>query len=293
MTLSLINCKFFFINSHWGCSLTFKCWINSPQLIVFWPLLNILNISFNSSTISLGIEVLNKYTNLIRFFSVFSYRIQFSIIYFIKHKKIDDYIEYREDQLLDFEVINPFSLTTDITSNNFYSNHILTNEEKLFGKKRFYFTNCKISLNFLLNNKLDQDIKIKDIEIIPEEGNNTSRKYLNSYISDLIHSYDLDTEEKKEILITQKTSSYTLPFETEFSEPYQGSIGKINVIWSTNDLDNFENGKLNILNKDEYSFPEMDVRSMDFEYKYKTEKINNDEILLELSVKNLSNQMNI
>ena len=233
----------------------------------------------------------NKYTNLIRFLSEGSYRIQFSIIYFIKHKKIDDYIEYREDQLLDFEVINPFSLTTDITSNNFYSNHILTNEEKLFGKKRFYFTNCKISLNFLLNNKLDQDIKIKDIEIIPEEGNTTSRKYLNSYISDLIHSYDLDPEEKKEMLIMQKNSSYTLPFETEFAEPYQGSIGKINVIWSTNDLDNFENGKLNILNKDEYSFPEMDVRSMDFEYKYKTEKINNDEILLELSVKNLSNQM--
>ena len=235
----------------------------------------------------------NKYTNLIRFLSEGSYRIQFSIIYFIRHKKIEDYIEYREDQLLDFEVINPFSLTTDITSNNFYSQH-KTNEERIFGnmdKKRYYFTNCKISINFLLNNKLEQDIKIKDIEIIPEEGNDTSRKYLNSYISDLIHSYDLDPEEKKEMLIMQKNSSYTLPFETEFAEPYQGSIGKINVIWSTNDLDNFENGKLNILNKDEYSFPNMDVRSMDFEYKYKTEKNNNDEILLELSVKNLSNQM--
>ena len=30
---------------------------------------------------------------------------------------------------------------------------------------------------------------------------------------------------------------------------------------------------------------------MDFEYQYKTEKNNNDEIILELSIKNLSSQM--
>jgi hypothetical protein len=235
----------------------------------------------------------NEYTNLIRFLSEGSYRIQFSIIYFIRHKKIEDYIEYREDQLLDFEVINPFYLTTDIISNTFYSQHI-TSVEKIFmkeDKKRYYFTNCKISINFLLNNKLEENIKIKDIEIIPEEDINSSRKYLNSYLSDLIHSYDLDPEEKKDMLIMQKNSSFTLPFETEFAEPYQGSIGKINLIWSTNDLDDFENGKLNILNKDEYYFPEMDVRPMDFEYQYKTEKNNNDEIILELSIKNLSSQM--
>ena len=83
----------------------------------------------------------------------------------------------------------------------------------------------------------------------------------------------------------------SLSFETEFAEPYQGSIGKINLIWSTSDLDDFENGKLNILNKDEYYFPEMDVRPMDFEYQYKTEKNNNDEIILELRIKNLSSQM--
>ena len=251
-----------------------------------------MKISYNDFEFLLN-QGKNKYTNLIRFLSEGSYRIQFSIIYFIRHKKIEDYIEYREDQLLDFEVINPFFLTTDIISNNFYSQHI-TNVEKIFmkeDKKRYYFTNCKISINFLLNNKLEENIKIKDIEIIPEEENDTSRKYLNSYISDLIHSYDLDPEEKKDMLIMQKNSNYTLPFETEFAEPYQGSIGKINLIWSTNDLDDFENGKLNILNKDEYYFPEMDVRPMDFEYQYKTEKNNNDEIILELSIKNLSSQM--
>ena len=233
-----------------------------------------------------------KYTTLFRFLSEGSYKIQFSVIYFIRHKKIEDYIEYREDQILDFEVISPFSLSADITSNSFY-NQYKSNLEKAAKeeKKRFYFTNCKISINFLLYNKIEEKIKIKDIEIIPEAGNETASKYLNSYVSDLIHSYDLDPEEKNDMLIMQKNSSYTLPFETEFSQPYQGSIGKINVIWSTDDLDNFENGKLNILNKDEYFFPEIDVRPMDFEYRYRTERNNNDEILLELSVKNISNEL--
>lgn len=233
-----------------------------------------------------------KYTTLFRFLSEGSYKIQFSVIYFIRHIKIEDYIEYREDQILDFEVISPFTLSTDITSNSFY-NQYKSNLEKNIKeeKRRFYFTNSKISINFLLYNKIEENIKIKDIEIIPEEGNESASKYINSYVSDLIHSYDLDPEEKNDMLIIQKNSSYTLPFETEFSQPYQGSIGKINVTWSTDDLDNFENGKLNILNKDEYSFPEIDIRPMDFEYKYRTEKNSNDEILLELSVKNISNEL--
>ena len=48
-------------------------------------------------------------------------------------------------------------------------------------------------MNFILNNKIEENIKIKDIEIIykNEKG---SIKYINSYISDLIHSYDLSEE---------------------------------------------------------------------------------------------------
>ena len=76
----------------------------------------------------------------------------------------------------------------------------------------------------------------------------------------------------------------------EFSQPFKGSIGKINIIWSTDSLDNFENGKLNLLNKEEYSFPEIEVRPLEFEYKYEARKNDNNEIELELRVKNISSQ---
>ena len=79
------------------------------------------------------------------------------------------------------------------------------------------------------------------------------------------------------MLIIKKNSSYTFPFETEFSQPFKGSIGKLNIIWSTDALDNFEKGKLNILNK-EYEFPEIDVKPLEFEYKYETQINDNNEI---------------
>ena len=234
----------------------------------------------------------NDYTTLIRFLSEGSYKIIFSVIYFIRHKKIEEYIEYREESLLEFKVVNPFLLSKDIISNNFF-NLSENKDVKLISPdeiKRYYLTNCKIGINFVLNNKIDKNIKIKDIQFINSNPENNSIKYINSYIYDLIHSYDLDSEEKNEILIIKKNSSYSFPFEMEFSQPFKGSIGKINIIWSTDSLDNFENGKLNLLNKEEYSFPEIEVRPLEFEYKYEARKNDNNEIELELRVKNISSQ---
>ena len=229
----------------------------------------------------------NKYTTLIRFLNEGSYKIKFSVIYFIRHKKIEDYIEYREESILDFNVINPFLVDTNASANNYCIQNKNNPEKKEKESLRFYLTNCKINMNFILNNKIEANIKIKDIEIIynNEKG---SIKYINSYISDLIHSYDLSEEEKNDMLIIKKNSSYTFPFETEFSQPFKGSIGKLNIIWSTDALDNFEKGKLNILNKEEYEFPEIDVKPLEFEYKYETQINDNNEISLGLTIKNVS-----
>ena len=232
----------------------------------------------------------NNYTTLIRFLSEGFYKVKFYVVYYIRHKKLEEYIKYYEENILEFEVINPFSLDKNASSNNFYTqnkNNIEKNKNN--EKERFYLTNCKINMNFILNNKLENDIKIKDIKIITNE-NNSSIKYINSYVGDLIHSYDLDIEEKKEMLLMKKNSSYALPFEMEFSQSFKGCLGKINLIWSTEALDNFENGKLNILNQEVYSFPEIEVRPLEFEYKYITKKNENGEIELELCVKNVSNQ---
>ena len=228
----------------------------------------------------------NKYTTLIRFLGEGSYKIKFSILYFIRHKEIEDYIEYREDSILDYDVVPPFSFLTNIVSNNFLTSFRKLSDKSFEEKIRYYLTDCKIGINFELNNRIEQNIKIKDIQIINNE--NHSIKYINSYINDLIHSYDLDDEEKNEILIIQKNSSYAFPIEVEFSQSFKGSIGKINIIWSTESLDNFEGGKFNILNKEEFSFPELEVKPLEFKYKYETEINEDDEINMKLSIKNVS-----
>ena len=52
----------------------------------------------------------------------------------------------------------------------------------------------------------------------------------------------------------------------------------------------FEEGKLNLLNKDEFEFPEIEVKPIDFEYNYKTEILENNEILLNITIRNITNK---
>ena len=235
----------------------------------------------------------NKYSILLKFIQEGSYKIKLTIIYYIRHKEIEDYIEYREESILDFNVINTFSELNEIYSNNF----ILIEQKHLMFKKnidqkekeqKIYLTNNKIGMDIILNNKIDEDIQIKDIQFEIKKGD--SLKYFNSYINDLIHLYDLDEEEKKEMLIIKQNSSYIIPFETEFKKAFIGSIGKMNIIWTTKQIEQFENGKLNLLNKDEFEFPEIEVKPLDLEYNYKTEKSGNNEILFSLRIKNITNK---
>ena len=155
-------------------------------------------------------------------------------------------------------------------------------------EKRLYLTNSKIKMNFVLTNKIEEDIQIKDIKIETKE--NLPIKYLNSYLNDLIHEYDMEEEEKNDILVIKKNSNYTIPFETEFNKIFSGTIGKIKIIWSTANIDKFEGGKLNLLNEDEFEFPYLEVRPLDFEYIYKTEINENKEINLNVTIKNISNK---
>ena len=235
----------------------------------------------------------NKYEALLKFLHEGSYKIKFSIVYYIRHKEIEDYIEYKEESILDYNVVKPFSSISEILTNNylkfdqskFGAKQSFSDEEK---ERRIYLTNSKIRMNFVLVNKIDEDMQIKDIKI--DKKGDQSIKYINSYLYDLIHSYDIDNEEKNEILVIKKNSSYSIPFETEFSKSFNGSIGKITIIWNTDQTEQFEDGKLNLLNEDEFEFPEIEVKPLDFEFNYKSEINENNEIKLDIKIKNISNK---
>ena len=227
----------------------------------------------------------NKYLVLLKFLQEGSYKIKFEIVYYIRHKEIEDYIEYKEESILDYNVVKSFSSKNEIITNNYL---VFDQKKSSQNDNRIYLTNSKIRYNFILTNKIDEDIFIKDIKF--EKKDNPSIKYINSYINDLIHVYDLDEEEKKEILVIKKNSSYNIPFETEFSKIFNGSIGTFNIIWNTKQMELFEDGKLNLLNMDTFEFPNIEIKPMDFEFNYQAKMTENKDILLDIKIKNISNK---
>ena len=230
----------------------------------------------------------NKFKVLIKFLHEGAYKIKFDIVYYIRHIKIEDYIEYKEESILEFNVVKPFLKANDITTNNYQKNYNKPNQNEKENNKSIYLTNTKISMNLILTNKIEEDIQIKDINY--EISDEKSIKYINSYINDLIHLYDIDEEEKKEILLIKKNSSFSIPFETEFINAFNGSLGKINIIWNTKKMEEYQEGKLNLLNQDIFEFPEIEVRPLEYEYEYKTQMIDNKQILLDIKIKNISNK---
>ena len=143
-------------------------------------------------------------------------------------------------------------------------------------------------MNVTLANKIEEDIQIKDIEY--ELKDEFAFKYFNSYLNDLIHSYDIDKEEKKEMLLLKKNSIFSIPFELEFIKAFNDSIGKIKIIWTTKLLEEYEKGKVNLLNEDVFDFSTIEIKPIDLEIDYNTEIKENKEIMLNIKIKNITNK---
>ena len=228
----------------------------------------------------------NKYTTLLKFSHEGNYKIKFAIVYYIRHKKIEEYIEYTEESILEFNVVKPFTKINNINSTIFQRNE----EKKKTTKEeeKIYLTNTKIGMYINLANRIEEDIRIKDIQY--ELKNEQPIKYINSYINDLIHSYDLDEEEKKEILLIKKNSSFNFPFEIEFAKAFKDSIGKMKIIWTTKSLEEYEEGKFNLLNEDVFDFSPIEIKRLDLDIIYNTEMKENNKILLDIKIRNITNK---
>ena len=233
----------------------------------------------------------NKYSTLIKFTHEGNYKIKFSIVYYIRHKEIEDYIEYKEESILEFNVVKPFSKNNDVYSTIFQKKEekkkcVDSRNQK--EEEKVYLTNTKIGMNVTLANKIEEDIQIKDIQY--ELKDEFAFKYFNSYLNDLIYSYDIDKEEKKEMLLLKKNSIFSIPFEFEFIKAFNDSIGKIKIIWTTKLLEEYEKGKVNLLNEDVFDFSTIEIKPIDLEIDYNTEIKENKEIMLNIKIKNITNK---
>jgi hypothetical protein len=185
------------------------------------------------------------------------------------------------------KVIDPLSLKSNITSNNYILFNNIKNEQT-----KVFVTNTNINMNLIFQNLLDEDIIIKDIII---KSNDNKDKDINTTIKDIIDSNDIEECIKEQILNIIKSSNYTIPFNVKFSNPYSGSLGKCKIVWTTESLKEFEknkeikkNNNFNFKNENEYNLTNIDVNmiKMKFDYKYLIKE--NNEIFLNIKIYNNS-----
>ena len=231
-----------------------------------------------------------KYGILIKFLQEGQYEIKLNISYSIRHKDIEDYFEFNQEQSLKFIVIEPFKFSNEINSNNF-SHFTQIKEDKTEQKITKFLTNRNLQMNLILTNQLNEDIIIKDIIIQKDEEKLTEKNKnieIKSSIKDIIDSAALPKEIKNQILKIIKTSDYSIPFETIFNDEFQGSLGKIILKWSTPSLIDYECGDLDLINENVFDFPYIIVSKSNLSYEYNTTISENKDVIYNIKVENIS-----
>jgi hypothetical protein len=176
----------------------------------------------------------NKISFLIRFLENGDYQIKINIIYRLLKKELkDDYFDVIENFIIDFKVVQPFSIRYETFSNVYMS---------ISGKQAFPIKK-NIKYNLILTNNLDDDFIIKEAKTCLNNELNNVINIDNSYIDSLLE-LNKENEEKNnyenEYLITiLKSSDYCIPFNIIFLKEFQGNFGNFNIKWTSKLLNNF------------------------------------------------------
>jgi len=232
-----------------------------------------------------------KFGVLMKFSLTGQYEIKLNISYSIRHRDIEDYIWFTQEETLKFIVIEPFKLCTEISSANLIQRSKITGTKK---EEKFseFFTDQKVQMNIILTNQLNEDIIIKDILIqLNQEqlGSKNKDILLKCPTKDIIDSSNLPLEVKNQILKIIKMADYSIPFETNFIDEFKGSVGKFILKWTTPSLLNYENSNLEIINENSIDFPEVSITTQRLKFDYNTFTNENNEIILSINLMNKTN----
>ena len=234
----------------------------------------------------------NKFGVLIKFLQAGQYEIKLNINYSIRHRDIEDYFEFNQEETLKFIVIESFKFSNEINSNTFMTINKVK-EDKTENKTTEFLTNKNIQMNLILTNQLNEDIIIKDIIIqLDEEKLSEKNKNIEikSPLKNIIDTQSLPTEIKNQILKILKSADYSIPFETKFNDKFQGSLGKVLLKWSTPSLDEYECGDLVLINENYFDLPDISISSSELNYEYDTVVNENKDVIFNIKVANVSEQ---
>ena len=236
----------------------------------------------------------NKFSILIKFAQQGTYQIKFTVNFSLKRKDIDDFYELSQENILNFDVVEPFICTHELDSSNFLAIRQETTEKK--SKKIIaYLANENININFILKNKLHENINLTniDIELDKDKLNDENKNItINSNLFEVMNLKELDQDIKKDILTILSTAEYCIPFETKFFKEFKGKIGKVIIKWTTPSLSEFaekvENNGNNIalINENTFDFPHMIINSLEMKYTYETKINDKKEVELNIKVEN-------
>ena len=220
-----------------------------------------------------------KLSILIRFKKEGEYLIKIKYLYKIIKKEIeDDSFAFAENGTINTKVISTFDVKCEFKINHFIRN---LNET-------IFFTNEKILLNIILTNELDYNIIIKNIEnkIINKE--NKEKIQIENYLDKIIN---LPNETlKNKILTLFKSNQFIIPLFLIFSEEFQGKFANLNIFWTTELLNKFnEENNLNIINEKNINFPEIKIKKYTIDINYSYEIKENNLINIKLIINNYTN----
>ena len=218
---------------------------------------------------------------IMRFKEEGKYNISLKTTYkIIKKELTNDYLDYIEKKLINFEIIDPFTFKYELSCNNYISKS---------GKKE-YPSGKNIKLELLIDNKLDSKIIIKDIK---EEFEDKFKNNINIKITllNLLHMEDLDNEIKESLFTIMKSSEHSISIDCVFlNECQEESIGNVNLIWISEKIKEFCK-QYNYMIYNEYKFPFPDdiiIKNFDLDLNCDY-TINNNIILLKINIINKNN----
>ena len=249
-----------------------------------------LEISYNNFESGL-IEGKKNFDVLFKFHNVGFYLIKLDIKYKILQEEVNSDLEFMYSTKFYFKIINPISMSYNFQSNNIMLKTI-NNENNNNTQKKEFLTETPIKMNLILNNELKEDIIIKDIQMIPKDDNIIN---INTTLKEIIDSKEIGDEIKEEILKISNSIQYIIPCIVNFKNPYNDTIGKFKIIWTTKSLKEYENNtsiknneKFNLLNESEISLPSIYVRKINFKLDYNYEIKDDNVIHLNIKIENKS-----
>ena len=233
----------------------------------------------------------NTYETLIKFSKNGLYMIKLNLKYVVQHDEIDFNLEFNHEEIFYFKVMEPMSLTSNLSSNN-YMNYMISyskeNSKNRYKETKEYLTDTNINMNLIFNNQIDEDIVIKDIIIHLNQQENIE---FHSTIKDIIESNDLEEEIKEQILSILQSSNYVIPYNLNFKKLFKGVLGKIKIIWTTKSLKEYEKKvkkDFNFFNNIEFDLPKIDVNEIKIKFKYEYTIDDNREIIIKVRINNMS-----